>query len=168
MKTKFEQNVAADIPKTRMSPEPGLPWKMDSDDLEKIGSMADEHKADMEGSSPFKVRAVFLAMLLAAVFATSVYFVSTAVIDNDRQRSLASQKEAAVVAMRTDLDRASSENAVLTQSRSQLERQVKDLNKQKELYTTVIESLSKRPDEPIAPKNNGDEIITFQEAITKQ
>lgn len=148
MKTKFEANVATELPKTRAYQEPGLPWKVDSTDLAQVKSMEDEFKSATTGMPPLKARAPFLAALLIAVFITTVYYVSISVIESERARASALKTEAAVSVMRTDIAKINSEKEVLGDAKLQLEKQVRDLTAQKELFTTVIESLSKKSDEP--------------------
>lgn len=148
MKSKFEANVASELPKTRAFQEPGLPWKVDQDDLAEVKSIEDDFKSATTGIPPLKARAPFLAALLVAVFITTVYYISASVMESENARRAAQQKEAAVSSMRTDLERISSEKKTLDDSKQQLEKQVRDLSSQKELFTTVIESLSKKSDEP--------------------
>ncbi len=150
MKSKFEANVASELPKTRMSQEPGLPWKVDSADLAEVKSIEDEFKSATTGIPPLKARAPFLAALLIAVFITTVYYISASVLESEKARQAAQQKEAAVSSIRTDLERISGEKKMLSDAKQQLEKQVRDLSSQKELFTTVIESLSKKSDEPSA------------------
>jgi len=148
MKTKFESNVASELPKTRVAQEPGLPWKVDPSELTDLKSIEDEFKSATTGAPPLKARASFLAALLVAVFFTTLYFVSAAVTESRKAINSARQKEAAVFGLRADLEKIADEKKTLSENARQLEKQVRDLSAQKELFTTVIESLSKKSDEP--------------------
>ena len=44
MKRRFESNVAADLPKTRLN-EPNLPWKLSEEDLYRLKKSGDGVKA---------------------------------------------------------------------------------------------------------------------------
>ena len=147
MKSKFESNVASELPKTRIAKEPGLPWKVDPSELADLKSIEDEFKSATTGAPPLKARAIFLAALLVAVFFTTLYFVSAAVTESRKAQAAARQKEAAVFGLRADLEKIADEKKALSENARQLEKQVRDLSAQKELFTTVIESLSKKSDE---------------------
>lgn len=148
MKTKFETNVAADIPKTKMSKEPGLPWKINNSDLEQVGSIEEAYKDVVAGAPPLKVRAIFLVLLLVTVFITTVYYVSVMIMENEKTLAGIKEKELAVSALQTNMEKLKGEKEILNSGVTQLEKKVKDLNAQKELFTTVIESLSKKGEEP--------------------
>jgi len=148
MKSKFESNVASELPKTRLSQEPGLPWKVDPSELSQLKTLEDDFKAATTGVPPLSARAGFLSALLVAVFFTTLYFVSAAVTESRKAQDAARQKDAAVFGLRADLEKIANEKKALSDSAMQLEKQVRDLSAQKELFATVIESLSKKSDEP--------------------
>ena len=52
--------------------------------------------------------------------------------------------------MQVDLDKADAEKTALEHNASQLEKRVNDLSAQKELFTAVLESLTKKGDEVLA------------------
>lgn len=147
VKTKFESNVASELPKTRVSQEPGLPWKVDPSEIASLKSREDELKSTVTGAAPLSARAPFIAAILVAVFFTTLYFVSAAVTQSRQAINAASQKEAAVFGLRSDLEKIAGEKKALSATAIQLEKQVRDLSAQKELYATVIESLSRKSDE---------------------
>ncbi len=148
MKTKFETNVAQEVPKTRMSQEPGLPWKLDPEDLEKINSAHEVYKSAATGSPPLKTRAIFPILLLGTIFVTVMYFVSLIVTDNANTRAAAQKSEVTMSSLQTTLEKMNTEKNTLSDNLGQLEKRVNDLNAQKELFATVIESLTKKSDEP--------------------
>ncbi len=149
MKTKFETNVAAELPKTRMSQEPGLPWKLDPEDLEKVSAGKDEYKAAISGAFPLKTRPVFLIVLLAAIFAAITYFVSLVLTDSANTHTVADNKEVTMLSMQTTLGKINNEKNTLSENIGQLEKRVSELNAQKELFATVIESLTKKTDDAV-------------------
>jgi hypothetical protein len=136
------------LPKTRIAREPGLPWKVDPSELSDIKSVEDGVKSATTGAPPLKARAIFLAALLIAVFFTTLYFVSAAVTESRKAQAAAMQKDAAVFGLRADLEKIADEKKALSENAVRLEKQVRDLSAQKELFTTVIESLSRKSDEP--------------------
>ena len=150
MKTRFETNVAREVPKTRMSQEPGLPWKLNPEDLEKLSPAKEEYKAAITGTPPLKTRPVFLIVLLAVVFAAVMYFVSIVIKDNENAQTSIQKREVTMLSFETALEKMNNEKNALSENLGQLEKRVGELNAQKELFATVIESLTKKTDEPSA------------------
>lgn len=146
MKKKFEANVAAELPKTKLH-EPELPWKVTTDDLEKIAPEENEFKLAMEGIAPLKVRPLFLITLVMAVFVFTIYMIASAIVENESMRKNISAKEKQILAMKADLGKAAGEKELLAKNSSQLEKKVGELSAQKELFTGVIESLTKKSEE---------------------
>lgn len=157
MKTKFETNVATELPKTK-SQEPELPWKVKEEDLEEIGPATDEYKSAVTGVPPLKTRAIFLVMLLIAVFATILYYLSTITIDNERVRESIQKKEAMLASIQSNIEKINSEKNALSESLSQLDKRIRDLSAQKELFTAVIESLTKKGDEVQVEKEEAEKL----------
>lgn len=158
MKKKFEDNVASQIPKTK-SEEPSLPWKIDEADLAKIDSDSQEYKDLTHGEPPLKTRPVFLVMLVIAIFAAAIFMVASIAIENDRIKVGISEKEKEAALLQVNLDKAAAEKKALENSASQLEKRVNDLSAQKELFTAVLESLTRKSDESVPqtplPENQG-------------
>jgi len=146
MKKKFEDNVADQIPKTR-SEEPSLPWKIDDADLEKIDSEQRDYKDLVQGAPPLKTRPVFLVSLVIAIFAAALFMVASMVTENDRMKIGISEKEKEAAVLQVNLDKAAAEKTALEHNASQLEKRVGDLSAQKELFTAVLESLTRKADE---------------------
>jgi len=146
MKKKFEDNVANQMPKTK-SEEPSLPWKIDESDLAKIDSENQGYKDLEQGLPPLKTRPVFLISLVIAIFAAALFMVAGIAIENDRIKAGISEKEKEAAILQVDLDKAAAEKAALEHNASQLEKRVNDLSAQKELFTAVLESLTKKSDE---------------------
>lgn len=148
MKTKFETNVASELPKTRNSQEPGLPWKVSSEELEKAASKDGEYKLAVTGIPPLRVRAIFLALLLGAIFIAVVSLFSTMAIEDEKIRQIAKQKEESIASLQTTLEKINSEKNSLNKAMADLQQKVGELTSQKDLYTAVLESLAKKTEEP--------------------
>ncbi|MCX5686215.1 MAG: hypothetical protein NTW09_01945 [Candidatus Omnitrophica bacterium] len=146
MKKKFESNVAAEIPKTKLH-EPELPWKITADDLAQATPKSDDYRSAVAGTPPFKTRAIFLILLVAALFLFTSIVVLNAVVENDLARRDMLKKEKELALIKTDLEKLAGEKEALTKNSASLEKKVSDLAAQKELFTSVIESLTKKSDE---------------------
>lgn len=144
MKTRFEANVASEVPKTKASQEPDLPWKVRDEDLDEVVASEAEYNKAVTGTSPFKTRAVFIIALLVTIFGAVVYYSSMVVVDKEEAKGLYVAKEKTVTTLRSELEKISSQNEALNKSISDFEEHVKELNSQKELFTAVIESLTKK------------------------
>lgn len=166
MKTKFEANVAQEMPKTRMSTEPGLPWKLNPEDLEKVSLAKDDYKTAVTGTPPLRTRPAFLIVLLALIFITVMYFVSLMVTDNENAHSIVQKTEASMATLQTTMEKINNDKNVLSENIGQLEKRVGELNAQKELFATVIESLTKKADE--MPVQGDQEKQPQQEAVNAQ
>jgi hypothetical protein len=165
MKTKFELNVAQELPKTRMSQEPGLPWKLNPEDIEKM-SGKDEYKAAVTNAPPLKTRAVFIVLLLATIFITAMYFVSLVVFDNANTHNAAQKESVTMSSIQTALSKINGEKNTLSENIGQLEKRVSELNAQKELFATVIESLTRKTDEPAIQSDS--EKVSQQDKVSAQ
>jgi len=146
MKKKFESNVASEIPKTKLH-EPELPWKVTSDDLPSSGNRSEELNSAFAGTPPLKTRAVFLIMLVAALFIVTSMVIVNSVTENEKMRQDIDKREKEIYSIKANLEKLASEKDTLSKSSVQLEKKVNDLSAQKELFTSVIESLTKKSDE---------------------
>lgn len=154
MKTKFDDNVAQDIPKTKEFSEPQLPWKLSSEEMSRLEASGEElEKLAANVVPPLQVRAIFIILLVAAIFVTILNSIINIAIDNSEMQIGISKKERQVAAVTTALDKAAGEKAALSENALKLEKRVNDLSAQKELYTAVIETLTKKTDEPQANPN---------------
>lgn len=153
MKTKFDNNVAHDIPKTKPISEPSLPWKLSDEEISTIEATDEEYKAAVTAAPPLHVRAIFMVLLVVSIFVAILNSVVNIAIDNSEMQLGISRKERQVVAFKGALDKASGEKVALNENAVKLERRVSDLNAQKELYTAVIETLTKKTDEPQSSAN---------------
>ena len=151
MKKKFEDNVASQIPRTK-SDEPTLPWKIDEADLAKADSESRDYKDLAQGLPPLKTRPIFLIALVIAIFAAALFMVASIAIENNRIRIGISEKEKEAAVLQVNLDKAAAEKAALEHNASQLEKRVNDLSAQKELFTAVLESLTKKEDTAQPPQ----------------
>ena len=156
MKKKFESNVAAEIPKTKLH-EPELPWKLTGDDLAGVATKNEEYKAVLSGAAPLKTRPVFLIALVLTIFViTALTMMNTAQENKNIKGDIATRekdREKELVSIKMNLGRIANEKDALAKSSAQLEKKVSDLNAQKELFTSVIESLTKKSDEAEVDKN---------------
>ncbi len=143
MKKKFEDNVASQIPRTK-SEEPSLPWKIDEADLAKADSESREYKDLAQGAPPLKTRPAFLIALVIAVFAAAIFMIASVTTENDKIKVDISEKEKEAATLQVDLDKAGAEKTALENSAAQLEKRVNDLSAQKELFTAVLESLTRK------------------------
>ena len=142
MTTKFDDNVAREMPKTKDSAEPGLPWKLSSEEIDRIEATDQAHKTTITNAPPLHVRAIFVVLLVVAIFVTILNSVVNMAIDNsDMQVGMAK------------LEKVAREKTALSENAAKLEKRVNDLSAQKELYTAVIETLTKKTDEPQAGSN---------------
>ena len=146
MKKKFESNVAAEIPKTKLH-EPELPWKITTDDLAQAASKGGDYKSAIAGTPPFRTRAVFLILLVGAIFLFTSMMVVNAVVENEKIRQGMLKKENELALVKNDLQKLTGEKESLAKGSASLEKKVSDLAAQKELFTSVIESLTKKSDD---------------------
>lgn len=153
MKKKFESNVASEIPKTKLH-EPGLPWKLTDEDMEAMGPKDTEYKSALSGTPPLKTRAIFLIMLVIAVFVIVSLIVINTTMENENIRRVMMKKDKEMAAVKTSLEKVAVEKESLNKNAVTLEKKVNDLTAQKELFATVIESLTKKADETDTDKKD--------------
>lgn len=146
MRKKFETNVAQEMPKTRLN-EPELPWKLKDEDVERFEKGGDEYRSARSGASPLRTRAIFLILLVLVIFAVILYMISNIIVENENIRTSILKKDIESASLKAEFNRVMNEKAAMAQNFTQLEKKVNDLSAQKELFTSVIESLTKRPDE---------------------
>ncbi len=146
MKTKFESNVAADIPKTKLH-EPELPWKLTDEDVGQLGPDAETMLSLKSGGAPLKTRPIFLILLVVAIFGMSAYLISGAITENERMRLSVDKKEGEISLMRTNIAKITADKEAIKKDASQLHKKISDLLAQKQLFTSVIETLTKKGDE---------------------
>jgi len=156
MKKKFESNVASEIPKTKLH-EPELPWKITDSDLAEATGKNEAYKAVISGTPPLKTRPIFLIMLVLAIFAITALTMTNIATENKRIQDSIASREKELASIKTNLDKIAVEKDALSKSSAQLEKKVSDLAAQKELFTTVIESLTKKSDEAEVEKNPADQ-----------
>ena len=154
MKKKFETNVATEIPKTKLH-EPALPWKLTEDEVGQIGSKDDDFRAVISGTPPLKTRAPFLILLVLTIFGITIYLISNAIVENTKIRANMAKKEGELSLVQLNLMKAVAEKEAVNKNSAQLEKKVSDLTAQKQLFASVIESLTKKGEEidpvPAAP-----------------
>jgi hypothetical protein len=150
MKKKFENNVAAEIPKTKMH-EPALPWKLTEDEVGQIGSGSEDFNAIISGTPPLKTRAPFLIMLVVTIFGITAYLITSAVVENEKIRTNITKKDGELLLMHTNLVKAVAEKEAINKNSVQLEKKLGDLAAQKELFASIIESLTKKGEDIDAP-----------------
>ncbi len=150
MKTKFDDNVAQNIPITKNSAEPELPWKLSDSEINSIEANDENYKTAIT-APPLQVRAIFMVLLVAAIFAVILNSIAGVAIDNAEMQSNILNKEKQVTSIQAALEKTALEKEALNDTAVKLEKRVNDLNAQKELYSAVIETLTKKTDD--APVN---------------
>lgn len=146
MKRKFETNVATELPKTRAS-EPGLPWKLSDEDLDKLNPHEDAVKAAEVASPPLRTRAVFPILLVVTIFILLFQAALNAYIENEDMQQSVAVKQVEVAALQAKVEKISGEKEKISENSARLEKRIEDLSEQKELFTAALESLTKRSDE---------------------
>jgi hypothetical protein len=145
MKKKFEDNVAGSIPRAKTE-EPSLPWKVEEEDLAGIQAREGEYEALSRQEAPLRTRPAFLVTLVIAIFLAALYMVLVTAVENESIKLGISVKEKEAAELQVDLDRIKTEKAAIEKNSEQLEKRVDDLRAQKELFTAVLESLTKKGD----------------------
>ncbi len=153
MKTKFESNVAAQIPKTRSSHEPQLPWEISKYDIDQNGFLEDAAQSLADEKVPFGIRPVFLAVLLIFMFAGTVHLLVRATEENKKVYMNMLKKKKMTALLQSSLEKEVEENDVLRERTTRLEKNLATLNIWNKTFITVIENMSRRvdgtaPDEP--------------------
>lgn len=156
MKKKFETNVAIEIPKTKLH-EPPLPWKLSEDEVGQIGSIDSDYRAAISGTPPLRTRGIFLILLVVTIFGITTYMISNAVIENERIRSSMIKKDGELSLMHLNLEKTAADRDAVNKNMAQLEKKLNDLTAQKQLFASVIESLTKKGEEA--------EILTPSQAV---
>jgi hypothetical protein len=146
MKKKFEMNVAAEMPKTKLH-EPELPWKLSDEDLAQLGSEAEVPGDVAVATPPFKARAVFPILLVVTVFVVAINIMLNIYIDSENAKAAAFRKDREAASLKANLEKAVSEKKSLNENSARLEKRIEDLKDQKELFTAALESLTKKSDE---------------------
>jgi len=147
MKTKFEENVASEIPKTRSAGEPELPWKVTEEEMDMVAASREQRQEAVAGTPPLQVRAIFVILLVVSIFVAILNTVMNVAIDNSEIQLKAMKNERAVVSLKVELQKTEGEKTALSDAAAKLEKKVSDLSEQKELYTSVIETLTKKTDD---------------------
>ena len=98
----------------------------------------------MNDEPPLKTRPVFLIILVAVIFILVLYSAAAILTECARIRSDASNKDKEMALLHAGLEKASKEKEKLSKSLAQMEEKISDLKAQKELFTSVIETLTKK------------------------
>lgn len=144
MKTKFETNVATQIPKTRMTQEPNLPWEVRADSRDIVSALEEKLKFETAGQFLLGARPVFLVILLVSIFISTVYAVYNIANEGEKIHISMREKEKALSLLQANLKETVNREEFLKERSLQLERAVADLRADKELFTTVIQDLTKK------------------------
>jgi hypothetical protein len=150
MKKKFEANVAAEVPKTKLH-EPQLPWKFTEDEAAPAASGDGDLKSAMSPTPTLATRASFLILLVITIFGVTAYLISSAVMENGKIRSSMARKDGELSLAQLNLMKAVAQKEIINKNSAQLEKKVSDLTAQKELFASVIESLTKKGEDIDAP-----------------
>lgn len=145
MKKKFEDNVAGSMPRSKTD-EPSLPWKVKEENLAGMETREGEYEELSKAEGPLATRPAFLATLVIAIFLAALYMVFVMAVENESIKLGISAKEKEAAGLQVDLDKIKIEKAAIEKSSEQLGKRVDDLSAQKELFTAVLESLTKKND----------------------
>lgn len=146
MKTKFDENVAHDIPTTKNSSEPALPWKLSEGELAKIETL-DENLKEAVTAPPLHVRAIFVVLLVATIFVVILNNMVNMAINNNEMQIDISKRDKQVAMVQAELVTIKNEKEAIADNAEKMEKRMNDLNAQKELYGAVIETLTKKTDD---------------------
>jgi hypothetical protein len=146
MKGKFEANVACDIPKTKQH-EPALPWKLSEEEVGRIGAHDDSFRAALDGTPPLKTRPQFIILLVVTIFGITTYLVSNAIIENARMQKNIMKKDSELSQAQVNLMKAVAEKDAINKNSAAMQQKLSDLAAQKQLFASVIESLTKKGDD---------------------
>ncbi len=113
MKTKFESNVATQIPKTKMAHEPQLPWELSKYDLQESESLEDTTQSVIIGQVPFGIRPAFLITLLVVIFLGTSYVFVGAVKENEKVHMDILKKERVALMLRAGLEKTINQEHIL-------------------------------------------------------
>jgi len=157
MNTKFETNVATQIPKTKSSHEPRLPWEVTQKDLDSIQVDDLARKAAVIGKAPFGIKPIYVILLILATVAFILSASFSVVQSNKKARlNLQDTKQQNIMLIgklqRTEKDLKSTladkthlekQNSLLENNVANLETQSTTLNDQiKNLMDQNKESMS--------------------------
>lgn len=153
MDKKFDSNVATQIPKTKMTYEPQLPWNVTQSDL--VGNQfVDSVQTTPMGKVPLGVKPMYLIMLIASIFlcALSVFiFTAQSNIKVKAQVQRAEEEKALLV---DQLKETANEASALKGKVETLESSIvvldiqnKNLTEQNKDFMTVIKRMSKNEEE---------------------
>ena len=154
MKTKFDENVASKIPETRDSQEPELPWKITDEEMSKADSQTEEYRAAVTQEAPLQVRGALLILMVVTIFFVIANTVINIYLEKTTMQENVLKQTEKVSVLKTDLEKVASEKVALSENTSRLEKRVSDLSAQKELFTAVIETLTKKADDTQVPSND--------------
>ena len=88
-----------------------------------------------------------LIMLLLAIFTVVSYFIVNTTMESKNVYTRARNSEKELASLQRNLEKTSGENIILNKNTVRLEKKVGDLAAQKELFTSVIESLTQKSEE---------------------
>lgn len=154
MKTKFDENVASKIPETRDSQEPELPWKITDEEMSKAESQTEEYRAAVTQAPPLQIRGTLLAIMVVTIFFVIANTVINIYLKNAIMQENVLKQTKKVSVLKTDLEKVAAEKVALSENTSRLEKRISDLSAQKELFTAVIETLTKKADDTQVPPND--------------
>jgi len=154
MKTKFEANVATEIPKTRTGNEPRLPWDIRGGDIERAALSGGSFSSLQSAKGPLGIRPVYLIALLMAVFIAIGYTFFTLEEKNKTTLLEIEKKDQTQNVLLGSLKKAVNEKELLNKKTTDLERRaaaleknLTELTEQNKVFVSVIENLSKADEE---------------------
>ncbi len=148
MEKKFDSNVATQIPKTKMTHEPYLPWNVTQSDL--VGNQFEDfvQTAPM-GKTPLGIKPVYLILIIVSIFlcVLSMFFIMAQ--SNKKIMAQVQKAEEERILLVEELREASNEANVLKSKVGALEKNIvvldtynKSLTEQNEDFVTIIKKMS--------------------------
>jgi hypothetical protein len=154
MEKKFDSNVATQIPKTRMTHEPRLPWEVTQDDLDGSQFVDSGLQSASLGKAPFGIKPVALIVILIFIFvATLSAFLFMAQI-NKKAKAEIEIAEAEKALFISSLKATANEAKALKEKNAQLEKSMTVLDTQNKDFMAVIKNLSGNEEDKPAVKRN--------------
>lgn len=153
MDKKFDSNVATQIPKTKMTYEPQLPWNVTQSDL--VGNQfVDSVQTTPMGKVPLGVKPMYLIMLIALIFLCALsVFIFTAQSNTKVKAQVQRAEEEKALLVDQLKETANEANALkgkvetLESSIVVLGIQNKNLTEQNKDFMTVIKRMSENEEE---------------------
>ena len=153
MDKKFDSNVAAQIPKTKVTHEPHLPWNVTQNDL--VGSQFENSlQSTPMGKAPLGIKSPYLIALIVLIFLCALSALIFTVQSNEKVKAQVQRAEEEKALLLGDLRGVVNEASVLKGkvvalegSMVVLDVQNKNLTEQNRDFMAVIKKMSENEEE---------------------